>query len=60
MTTGHLVRVEKHRGRVSLGRVADVAPGDLFQVTVEPDGAIILRPVRVVNREPDGPGGPGA
>lgn len=49
-----LVRVERNRGRVSLGRaVPQLKPGDLFEVTRQKDGTIILKPVRIVSREAD-------
>lgn len=49
MTTGELVKVERHRGRISLGRIIPtLKPGDLFQVTISKDGIITLKPVKVV------------
>ena len=48
----HLVRVERNRGRVSLGRaVPGLEPGDLFEVTKKANGQIILTPVKTVPRE---------
>lgn len=49
MANDNLVRVERNRGRVSLGRlIPDLQPGDLYSVDVEDDGTIIMRPVTVV------------
>lgn len=49
--TEHLVRVEKSRNRVNLGRaVPGLEYGDLFSVTVEDDGVIILTPVNTVKK----------
>lgn len=46
-----LVRVEKNRGRLSLGRaVPGLKYGDLFEVTVEPDGTIRLTPMNTVKK----------
>lgn len=45
----NIVRVELHRGRISLGRaVPGLKPNDLLEVTVEDDGTIILVPVKTV------------
>jgi bifunctional DNA-binding transcriptional regulator/antitoxin component of YhaV-PrlF toxin-antitoxin module len=45
----NLVRVERNRGRVSLGRaVPGLKPGDLFEVEVEDDGTIVLIRVETV------------
>lgn len=49
MSNANLVRVERNRGRISLGRIVDLEPGDLYEVTVEDDGTIVLRPVTVVH-----------
>jgi len=47
----NLVRVEKSRGRISLGRaVPGLAPGDLFEVTLDDDGTIYLTPVNTVKK----------
>lgn len=50
----NLVRVEKNRGRVSLGRaVPGLKPGDLFEVDVDDDdGLIVLTPVTAVKKKP--------
>jgi hypothetical protein len=46
-----LVRVEKNRGRISLGRaVPGLKHGDLFEVTVDRDGTIRLTPMNTVRR----------
>lgn len=48
----NLVRVERNRGRVSLGRAVDVEPGDLFDVKVDKkSGVITMTPVRVVPKK---------
>ena len=49
----NLVRVEKNRGRVSLGRaVPGLKPGDLFEVAEDDDGLIVLTPVNTVKKKP--------
>jgi hypothetical protein len=46
-----LVRVEKNRGRISLGRaVPGLKYGDLFEVTVDQDGTIRLTPMNAVKK----------
>lgn len=47
-----LVRVERSRGRVSLGAaVPGLQPGDLFEVEVDPDGRIIMIPLATVRKK---------
>lgn len=51
MDPAALVRVERNRGRVSLGRaVPGLRSGDLFEVALGDDGVITLTPVSTVKK----------